>query len=111
MYDRLANFAASRPSWVSQMPGGAARGIDCGALLDTKVPDLMFLAVSLSFIPVMMMYGPAPFISTWLFATYKSTVPIGIYISICAVISIAATLLLRDHTNKDIALEHQYDNV
>jgi MFS family permease len=28
------------------------------ALLDTKVPGLMFLAVSLSFIPVMMMYGP-----------------------------------------------------
>jgi MFS family permease len=113
------------------------------ALLDTKVPGLMFLAVSLSFIPVMMMYGPeaaliaeaftprlrysgasigyqlasiiaggpAPFISTWLFATYKSTVPIGIYITICAVISIVSALLLPDYTNKDIALEHQYGNV
>jgi MFS family permease len=113
------------------------------ALLDTRVPGLMFLAVSLSFIPVMMMYGPeaaliaeaftprlrysgasigyqlasiiaggpAPFISTWLFATYKSTVPIGIYITICAVISIASALMLRDYTNKDIALEHQYGNV
>ena len=109
------------------------------ALLDTKVPGLIFLAVSLSFIPVMTMYGPeaaliaeaftprlrysgasigyqlasiiaggpAPFIATWLFATYQSTIPIGIYISICAVISIAATLLLPDYTNKDIALEHQ----
>ena len=28
------------------------------ALLDTKVPSLIFLGVSLSFIPVMMMYGP-----------------------------------------------------
>jgi len=113
------------------------------ALLDTRVPGLMFLAVSLSFIPVMMMYGPeaaliaeaftprlrysgasigyqlasiiaggpAPFISTWLFAAYGSTVPIGIYISICAVISIASALMLRDYTNKDIALEHQYGNV
>jgi len=113
------------------------------ALLDTKVPHLMFLAVSLSFIPVMMMYGPeaaliaeaftprlrysgasigyqlasiiaggpAPFISTWLFTTYSSTIPIGIYITICAVISITATLLLPDYTNKDIALEHQYGNV
>jgi MFS family permease len=113
------------------------------ALLDTKIPGLIFLGVSLSFIPVMMMYGPeaaliaeaftprlrysgasigyqlasiiaggpAPFISTWLFKTYNSTVPIGIYISICAVISIASALLLRDYTNKDIALEHQYDNV
>ncbi|HML14034.1 MAG TPA: MFS transporter [Xanthobacteraceae bacterium] len=113
------------------------------ALLDTKVPGLILLGVSLSFIPVMMMYGPeaaliaeaftprlrysgasigyqlasiiaggpAPFVSTWLFATYNSTIPIGIYICICAVISITATLLLPDYTNKDIALEHQYDNV
>jgi MFS family permease len=113
------------------------------ALLDTKVPALIFLGVSLSFIPVMMMYGPeaaliaeaftprlrysgasigyqlasiiaggpAPFISTWLFTTYHSTFPIGIYITICAVISIASTLLIPDYTNKDIALEHQYGNV
>jgi MFS family permease len=113
------------------------------ALLDTKVPGLILLGVSLSFIPVMMMYGPeaaliaeaftprlrysgasigyqlasiiaggpAPFVSTWLFATYNSTIPIGIYICICAVISIASTLLLPDYTNKDIALEHQYGNV
>jgi MFS family permease len=113
------------------------------ALLDTKIPGLIFLGVSLSFIPVMMMYGPeaaliaeaftprlrysgasigyqlasiiaggpAPFISTWLFKTYNSTIPIGIYISICAVISITATLMIPDYTNKDIALEHQYGNV
>ncbi|MBV9426795.1 MAG: MHS family MFS transporter [Bradyrhizobiaceae bacterium] len=113
------------------------------ALLDTKVPHLMFIAVAFSFVPVMMMYGPeaaliaeaftprlrysgasigyqlasiiaggpAPFISTWLFKAYNSTVPIGIYIAICAVISIVSALLLRDYTNKDIALEHQYGNV
>jgi Flp pilus assembly protein protease CpaA len=28
------------------------------ALLDTKVPELIFLAIALSFIPVMTMYGP-----------------------------------------------------
>ena len=73
------------------------------ALLDTRDPLLIFIAVALSFIPVMTMYGPeaaliaeaftprlrysgsslgyqlasiiaggpAPFISTWLFATYQ----------------------------------------
>jgi MFS family permease len=113
------------------------------ALLDTKVPGLIFLAVSLSFIPVMTMYGPeaaliaeaftprlrysgasigyqlasiiaggpAPFIATWLFGSFHSTIPIGIYITICAAISIVATLLLPDYTNKDIALEAQYGNV
>jgi MFS family permease len=113
------------------------------ALLDTKTPGLIFLAVSLSFIPVMTMYGPeaaliaeaftprlrysgasigyqlasiiaggpAPFVSTWLFASYHSTVPIGIYVVICAIISIVATSLLPDYTNKDISREAEYGNV
>jgi hypothetical protein len=49
--------------------------------------------------------GPAPFISTWLFTTYHSTVPIGIYVAICAIISIGATLMLPDYTNKEISTE------
>ena len=53
--------------------------------------------------------GPAPFISTWLFATYHSTVPIGIYVTVCAIISIIATALLPDYTNKDISTEAHYE--
>ena len=112
------------------------------ALLDTKVPELVFLAVALSFIPVMTMYGPqaaliaeaftprlrysgaslgyqlasiiaggpAPFISAWLFSTYHSSFPIGLYVCVCAAISICAALLLPDQTNKDIAHEAHYGN-
>src|SRR6201987_213614 len=111
------------------------------ALLDTKVPELIFLAVALSFIPVMTMDGPeaaliaeaftprlrysgasigyqlpsiiaggpAPFVATWLFASFHSTVPIGIYVVICAIISITATALLPDYTNKDISTEAHYE--
>ena len=111
------------------------------AMLDTKLPLMIFIAVSLSFIPVMTMYGPeaaliaeaftprlrysgasigyqlasiiaggpAPFISTYLFATFHSTFPIGIYVVICAVISIGATLMLPDYTNKDISTEAGYE--
>src|SRR3984885_406858 len=111
------------------------------AMLDTKEPLMIFIAVALSFIPVMTMYGPeaaliaeaftprlrysgasigyqlasiiaggpAPFISTWLFASYHSTFPIGIYVVICAVISIAATSMLPDYTNKDISTEAGYE--
>ena len=112
------------------------------AMLDTKDPTLIFLAVAVSFIPVMVMYGPeaaliaeaftprlrysgasigyqlasiiaggpAPFVSTWLFSTYKSAVPIGIYVCVCAAISICAALLLPDQTNKEIAHEVNYGN-
>src|SRR5580692_6208371 len=111
------------------------------AMLDTKMPVMIFIAVALSFIPVMTMYGPeaaliaeafqprlrysgasigyqlasiiaggpAPFISTWLFASYHSTFPIGIYVVICAVISIVTTLMLPDYTNKEISTEAGYE--
>ena len=111
------------------------------AMLDTMIPWLIFIAVALSFIPVMTMYGPeaaliaeaftprlrysgasigyqlasiiaggpAPFIATWLFATYNSTMPIGIYVLVCAVISIVATLMLPDYTNKEISSEAEYE--
>jgi MFS family permease len=110
------------------------------ALLDTKDPVLIFIAVALSFIPVMTMYGPeaaliaeafpprlrysgasigyqlasiiaggpAPFIATLLFSKFHSTIPIGIYIVICACISIAATLLLPDFTRNQISTESEY---
>jgi MFS family permease len=111
------------------------------AMLDTKMPLMIFIAVGLSFIPVMTMYGPeaaliaeaftprlrysgasigyqlasiiaggpAPFISTWLFATYHSTFPIGIYVVICAIISIVTTLMLPDYTNKEISTDAGYE--
>src|SRR5665213_2232241 len=112
------------------------------AMLDTKVPELIFIAMALSFIPIMIMYaaessliaesftprlryrgasigyqsasiiagGPAPFIATWLFATYHSSFPIGIYACVCAAISICSALMLPDRTNKDIAHEVNYGN-
>jgi len=110
------------------------------AMLDTKAPELIFIAMALSFIPIMVMYaaeasliaeaftprlrysgaslgyqlasiiagGPAPFIATWLFATYHSSLPISLYICICAAISICAALLLPDRTNEDVAHEVDY---
>ena len=105
------------------------------ALLDTRSPVLMFVAIALSFLPIMNMYGPqaaliaesfaphlrysgaelgyqlasiiaggpAPFIATALFAAYHSGYAIAFYILGCGVISIVATALLKDYTNKDIS--------
>jgi hypothetical protein len=36
-------------------------------------------------------------------------VPIGIYVVICAIISIIATAMLPDYTNKDISTEAHYE--
>jgi MFS family permease len=51
--------------------------------------------------------GPAPLIATWLFGTYHSSMPIAIYIAICAVITLAATALMTDYTGKDISGDYQ----
>jgi MFS family permease len=108
------------------------------ALLDTKVPALMFIAIALSLLPTVTCYGPeaaliaesftprlrysgtslgyqlasiiaggpSPFIATWLFATYHSSLPIAFYILLTAIIGIIATALLTDYTNKDISQEY-----
>src|SRR5439155_462445 len=38
-----------------------------------------------------------------------TTTPIGIYVVICAIISIVATLMLPDYTNKEISTEAEYE--
>ena len=50
--------------------------------------------------------GPAPLIATALLAAYASGYVVAIYIAACAVISVIATLMLKDYTNKDIAEEY-----
>ena len=50
--------------------------------------------------------GPAPLIAAWLFGTCHSATAIAVYIAICAVISVVATVLMTDYTGKDISGEY-----
>ncbi len=109
------------------------------ALLETRMPALVFLAIVLSLIPHDMLYGPqaamiaeaftprlrysgaslgyqlaaviaggpAPLIATWLLAHYHTGYAVAAYILACAVISLFATLAMKDRTNQDI--DHEYD--
>jgi hypothetical protein len=47
--------------------------------------------------------GPAPFIAAALFAAFHSGYAIALYILGCCLISVVATSLLTDYTNKDIS--------
>ncbi len=47
--------------------------------------------------------GPAPLIASSLLSRYRSATPIAIFILGCAVISLIATTMLKDNTNKDIS--------
>ena len=50
--------------------------------------------------------GPAPLIATALLAATGSGYMIGAYIALCAIVSIAATIMMPDYTNRDISREH-----
>ena len=52
--------------------------------------------------------GPAPLIAAALIAAYQSWVAIAIYITVCAVITVIATAMLRDYTGKDISAEYDH---
>ena len=47
--------------------------------------------------------GPAPLIAASLLARYRSATPIAMFILGCAIISLLATAMLKDSTNKDIS--------
>ncbi len=50
--------------------------------------------------------GPAPLIAAWLFGVFRSPYAIAGYILVCALLSIAATAMMRDYTGKDIGGEY-----
>src|ERR1700733_12761111 len=109
------------------------------AMLDTLIPTVIFIAIAISGVPVMTLYGPEaaliaesfsprlryrgatlgyqlrsviaagpwPFISTPLYAPFHSSLPIAIYILICAIIGLVSTALLTDYTNKEISAEYE----
>ncbi|HXI42744.1 MAG TPA: MFS transporter [Bryobacteraceae bacterium] len=112
-----------------------AYGFAYFALLDTRVPALVGLAIVFSLVPHDMMYGPqaaliaesftgrlrysgaslgyqlssliaggpAPLIAFSLLSRYRSATPVAMFILGCAIISLLATAMLNDSTNKDIS--------
>src|SRR5881275_2892310 len=51
--------------------------------------------------------GPAPLIATWLYGRYETPYAIAGYIAVCAVISLIATVLMKDYTGKSIEGEYE----
>jgi MFS family permease len=92
---------------VSLLPVMTQYGPEAALIAESFTPRLRYSGCSLGYqLASVIAGGPSPFIATWLFATYHSSLPIAIYIAICAVIGIVATSLLTDYTSKDISAEY-----
>ena len=95
---------------LSLIPHDMQYGPQAALIAESFTPRLRYSGASIGYqLASITAGGPAPLIATWLFATYKTSTPIAIYILITAILSIAATCFLKDYTGKDVSAE--YDGV
>jgi hypothetical protein len=82
-------------------------GPQAALIAESFSPRLRYSGTSLGYqLASIIAGGPSPFIATWLFATYHSSLPIAIYIMLCGVIGFVAAAMLTDYTNKEISEEY-----
>jgi MFS family permease len=89
---------------LSLIPHDLQYGPQAALIAEAFTPRLRYSGASLGYqLASIFAGGPAPFIATWLFATYKNGYAISWYIAALAVISFIATWLMPDYTGKDIS--------
>jgi MFS family permease len=97
---------------LSLIPHDMQYGPQAALIAESFTPRLRYSGASIGYqLASITAGGPAPLIATALFAAYKSGTPIAIYIAITAVISIVATMFLKDYTGKDVSAEYDAADV
>ncbi|HEY1261006.1 MAG TPA: MFS transporter [Stellaceae bacterium] len=93
---------------LSLLPVMTCYGPEAALIAESFSPRLRYSGTSLGYqLASIIAGGPSPFIATALFAAYKSSLPIALYMVLCAIIGIVSTALLTDYTNKDISAEYE----
>ena len=103
------------PGWiffaivVSLIPHDMMYGGQAALIAECFSPRLRYSGSALGFhLASIVAGGPAPIIATALLASTGSGYAVAIYIAICAIVSIGATVFLPDYTNQDISQEEAY---
>jgi metabolite-proton symporter len=92
---------------LSLIPHDMQYGPQAALIAESFTPRLRYSGASIAYqLASITAGGPAPLIATALFAAYKSGTPIAIYILMTAIISIIATMFLKDYTGKDVSAEY-----
>jgi MFS family permease len=101
------------PGWIflaivlSFVPHDLMYGPQGALIAECFTPRLRYSGASIGYqLASITAGGPAPLIATALLAAFGSGFVIAAYIALCAIVSIVATLLMPDHTNRDISQEH-----
>ena len=98
------------PGWImlaivlSLIPHDLMYGPQAALIAESFPARLRYSGASLGYqLASIIAGGPAPLIAAALLDRYHSGVPIAIFITVCAVISVAAAAALKDYTNRDAA--------
>jgi len=101
------------PAWIflaialSLIPHDMMYGPQAALIAESFTGRLRYSGASMGYqLASVIAGGSAPLIAVALFAHYHSGYAIAVYILACSLVSLAATALLRDYTNKDIS--HEY---
>jgi metabolite-proton symporter len=89
---------------LSMIPHDMMYGPQAALIAESFPGRLRYSGASLGYqLSSLIAGGPAPIIASSLFSRYHSSTPIAIFIFVCAVISLVAVAMLKDHTNKAMA--------
>ena len=92
---------------LSLVSHGILYGPQAALIAECFTPRLRYSGCSIGYhLASITAGGPAPLIATALLAWTGSGYAIAGYIAACAVVSIIATVLMPDYTNRDISQEH-----
>jgi MFS family permease len=101
------------PAWMflaivlSFVPHDVMYGPQGALIAECFTPRLRYSGCSIGYqLASIVAGGPAPLIATALLAAFGSGYVIAAYILFCGVVSIIATSLMPDYTNRDISQEH-----
>src|SRR5580658_8500781 len=91
---------------VSFIPHDIMYGPQAALISEQFTPRMRYSGCSIGYqLASITAGGPAPIIATALLAAYGSAYVIAGYIAVCAIVSIIATVMMEDHTGKDISQE------
>jgi len=101
------------PAWIflgivlSFAPHDLMYGLQAALIAECFTPRLRYSGSSIGYqLASVIAGGPAPLIAAAPLAATGSGYVIAAYIAFCAVVSIIATVLMPDYTNRDISQEH-----
>jgi MFS family permease len=111
IYFAMLNTAV--PGWIflaiilSFVPHDLMYGPQAALIAECFTPRLRYSGASIGYqLASVVAGGPAPLIATALLAATGSGYAIAVYIAFCAIVSIVATVMMPDYTNRDISQEH-----